>query len=220
MFEQRYLEDKMSEKKNTKNLVVSAYSMLSIFFGGLIAIVLFQIGLFLFDILTPGEFFPTNVLGMEVSMYPEEIEVWKDQTSKYSVFGIEGILTVYEPNAAVFICSNLIPISLYVSLLVIVILIRKIIGTIHVGNPFTKENGIRIRIISMLIIFLPVWIVLLRYIIKFNLPENLTINGMGIYMHAFRFDFISTLTIGLVVMAIGEVFITGAKLKEESELTV
>lgn len=220
MFGQSYLEDKMGDSKQTKKVVVSAYSMLSIFFGGLIAIILLQIGLFLFDIFTPGEFLPTNVLGMEVYMYPSEIEVWTDQSSKYSVHGIEGILTVYEPDAAVFICSNLIPLSVYASLLIIVFLIRKIIGTIHMGNPFTKENGKRIRMISLLIIFMPVWITLLRYVVKLNLPEGLTINGMEISMHAFRFDFISVLTIGLIVLAIGEVFVAGAKLKEESELTV
>lgn len=209
----------MEEKKKTRSAVVGAYSMLSIFFGGLIAITLLQIGLFLLGIFTPGEFLPA-FSGMEVTMNPNEVEVWTDQSSKYSVFGIEGILTVYEPNMPVFICSNLIPISVYASLLVIVFMIRKIIGTIQSENPFTVKNGNRIRIISLLIIFVPLFVALLRYIIKLSLPANLTINGMGIAMHAFRFDFMSTLTVGLIVMAIGEVFIAGAKLKEENELTV
>lgn len=209
----------MEEKKKTRSAVVGAYSMLSIFFGGLIAITLLQIGLFLLGIFTPGEFLPA-FSGMEVTMNPNEVEVWRDQSSKYSVFGFEGILTVYEPGMAIFICSNLIPISVYASLLVIVFMIRKIIGTIQSGNPFTVKNGNRIRIISLLIIFVPLFAALLRYIIKLSLPENLTINGMGIAMHAFRFDFMSTLTVGLIVMAIGEVFIAGAKLKEENELTV
>ncbi|MBI1937215.1 MAG: DUF2975 domain-containing protein [Ignavibacteriales bacterium] len=210
----------MKEKKKTGTAVVSAYSLLSIFFGGLIAITLLQIGLFLLGIFSPGRFLPTFPNGMEVTLNPNEVEVWTDQSSKYSVFGIEGILTVYEPNMPVFICSNLIPISVYASLLVIVFLIRKIIGTINRGSPFTVKNGNRIRIISMLIIFVPLFVVLLRYIIKLSLPADLTINGMGIAMHAFRFDFISTLTLGLIVMAIGEVFVAGAKLKEENGLMV
>ncbi|MEW6195361.1 MAG: DUF2975 domain-containing protein [Bacteroidota bacterium] len=209
----------MEDKKQTKKAVVGAYSMLSIFFGGLIAIILLQIGLFLIGIFTP-EFLPTHPIGMEVTMNPREVEVWTDQSSKYSVFGIEGVLTIFEPSAVVFICSNLIPISLYVSLLVIVFLIRKIIGTIHSGNPFTIVNGKRIRIISLLIIFIPLFIALLRYVIKLNLPANLAINGMKITMHAFQFDFVSTLTLGLIIMAIGEIFVAGAKLKEENELTV
>lgn len=209
----------MEEKKKTGTAVVSAYSMLSIFSGGLIAITLLQIGLFLLGIFTPGEFLPA-FSGMEVTMYPNEVEVWTDQSSKYSVFGIEGILTVFEPNMPVFICSNLIPISVYASLLAVVFLIRKIIGTIHKGNPFTVKNGNRIRIISLLIIFVPLFVALLRYIIKVNLPDDLAINGMGIAMHAFRFDFMTTLTLGLIVMAIGEVFVAGAKLKQENDLTV
>lgn len=210
----------MEEKKKTGTSVVGAYSMLSIFFGGLIAITLLQIGLFLLGIFSSGGFLPTSPNGMEVTLNPNEVEVWTDQSSKYSVFGIEGILTVFEPNMPVFICSNLIPISVYASLLAIVFMIRKIIGTIHKGNPFTVKNGNRIRIISLLIIFVPLFVALLRYIIKVNLPDDLAINGMGIAMHAFRFDFMTTLTLGLIVMAIGEVFVAGAKLKQENDLTV
>jgi hypothetical protein len=102
-----------------------------------------------------------------------------------------------------------------------IILLRKIVNTVINGDPFIPENGKRLRIISLIVIFLPLIIQLIVWFVTKHAISKLQFPSWGI-----RFDFldnsslITYIAIGIFVFIVSEVFRIGISLKEEQELTV
>ncbi|MDR3609322.1 MAG: DUF2975 domain-containing protein [Ignavibacteriaceae bacterium] len=204
----------------TKNGNLSAktiYSLLSIALGMNIGLLLIIIFMLFSSFFSPG-----------VIRYFSNIPVlinfnnglgWKMQNG--DLINMHGSLKLansyYGINLLISICQMLI----LLGSVNCIILLRKIVNTVIAGDPFVPQNGKRLRIISLIIIFLPIIIQLNVWVATKQAISALQYPRWGI-----RFDFldnsslITYIVIGIFVFIVSEVFRIGISLKEEQELTV
>jgi hypothetical protein len=96
--------------------------------------------------------------------------------------------------------------------------LRKIFATLTQADPFVASNAGRIRIIGFVLISTPLVGALLDTITN-QFVQKYFVAGKHSFL--FRYDpELSWVFTGLVILVIAEVFRTGAKLKEEQDLTI
>ena len=144
----------MGTSDNSQKAIKGTYSLLSIVFGGMIALLLLQTFFFAYDLFTPKSFIPA-FWGLNVTLSPQEFDLLEKGLAKYSIVGMEGSLVIYDPGFWIALLSHIIPFIIIGSLSTVVYLLRKMIRTIYDGQPFIVENGKRMRKIALLIILVP-----------------------------------------------------------------
>lgn len=96
--------------------------------------------------------------------------------------------------------------------------LRKIFATLTQADPFVASNAARIRIIGFVLISFPLVSALLGTITNQFVQKHFVAGKNALL---FRYDLeLSWVFTGLVILVIAEVFRTGAKLKEEQDLTI
>ncbi len=100
----------------------------------------------------------------------------------------------------------------------IVLWLKKIFKSLETGNFFIRENGIYIKKIAYAVIGISLLPPLIDYFINLQLVDALKIEGV-IFKARLSFDFRS-LFLALLIFVIAKVFIKGAEIKEENDLTI
>lgn len=142
-----------------------------------------------------------------------------DNISDASLALDSGKLTFNHQSSKQIIGFNLVFMWLGFSIsLTITYLLRRLFKSLTQNNPFIVENAQRLRLISFLIMLIPVTSFAHDAVVNWFLKQNFLLDGSGIRSHL-SID-LKTLFVGLVVLVIAEIFRVGARLKEEQELTV
>ena len=107
----------------------------------------------------------------------------------------------------------LLALAAYVAGLVVVFnRLRRVFGTLTLGDPFHPDNVARLRVIGLALIGLELTGDLLRMILAFVFPAR--VNGGGLSLNLTAWFAI------LVVFVLAEVFREGARLRRDAELTI
>lgn len=129
-----------------------------------------------------------------------------------------GTLRFESSNAPLMAFYLWIATAVLAVLLVVFQQLRKIFRSLTDGDVFTPANAFRIRIIGLFVIFGEIAATLLEFLAQHYIRARFETTGLVL-----RADFaadLSTIFGGLVVLAIAEVFRTGAKIKEDQDLTI
>ncbi len=100
----------------------------------------------------------------------------------------------------------------------IVFWLKKIFKSLETGNFFIRKNGIYIKKIAYAVIGITLLPALIDYFVNLQLVDVLKIEGV-IFKARLSFDFRS-LFLALLIFVIAKVFIKGAEIKEENDLTI
>ena len=101
---------------------------------------------------------------------------------------------------------------------VVLILLRRIFTTMMVGTPFLPENVLRIRWLGWIVIVAAVVEQIIKVGLGLLVLDNVNSTGLDI---DYRFDLnLAALFLGLIILALSEVFRHGMNLQAESDLTV
>jgi hypothetical protein len=103
----------------------------------------------------------------------------------------------------------------------ILIQLRNFLETLEVGDPFTKENAGRIRIIGLVIIASELGIKLMMIGGAAIIHAAVRIEGASLIWGELISAFsLPSIFLGIVVLIIAEIFRLGVKMKEDQELTI
>lgn len=97
-------------------------------------------------------------------------------------------------------------------------LLIKIFAGLKEGDFFAQKNGLRIRNIAYTILGITLFTELVLYLVSVHIANTYEIAGIQLKRHT-DIDF-TLLFFGLMLLVLSEVFIRGARLKEEQELTI
>ena len=103
--------------------------------------------------------------------------------------------------------------------LLIIFHLRKIFATIVSGDPFSMENSKRIRLIGWAVIVASVLKALLSFLIGLYFSTLINLPGLTLTANM-RLEDLSGVFVGVIILILAEVFQHGARLQEESNLTV
>ncbi len=103
--------------------------------------------------------------------------------------------------------------------LLIVFHLRKIFSTIAGGDPFSMENSKRIRVIGWTVIAASVLKALLSFFLGLYFSTLVDLPGLVLTANLRLTDF-GGVFVGITILILAEVFQHGARLQEESNLTV
>ena len=103
--------------------------------------------------------------------------------------------------------------------LLIIFHLRKIFATIAGGDPFSMENSKRIRLIGWAVIVASVLKALLSFLIGLYFSTLINLPGLTLTANM-RLEDLSGVFVGVIILILAEVFQHGARLQEESNLTV
>ncbi|WP_174299246.1 DUF2975 domain-containing protein [Caulobacter sp. S45] len=90
--------------------------------------------------------------------------------------------------------------------------LRRVFGTLTLGDPFHPDNVARLRVIGLALIGLELMGYLLRMTLAFVFPGRVTGGGLTLNLTAWFAI--------LVVFVLAEVFREGARLRRDAELTI
>jgi len=100
----------------------------------------------------------------------------------------------------------------------IVFWLRKIFKLLEIDNFFIRQNGVYIKQIAFAVLGIALLPDLVNYFINLQVMESLKIENV-IFKARLSFDF-RTLFLALLIFVIAKVFIKGAEIKEENDLTI
>ncbi len=100
----------------------------------------------------------------------------------------------------------------------IVLWLKKIFKGLETGNFFIRKNGIYIKKIAYAVIGIAILPVLIDYFVNLQVVNSLKIDNV-VFKARLSFDFRS-LFLALLLFVIAKVFIKGAEIKEENDLTI
>ncbi len=107
----------------------------------------------------------------------------------------------------------LLALAVYVAGLVVVFnRLRRVFGTLTLGDPFHPDNVSRLRVIGLALIGLELMGYLLRMTLAFVFPGRVSAGGLTLNLTAWFAI--------LVVFVLAEVFREGARLRRDAELTI
>ncbi|MCP4149285.1 MAG: DUF2975 domain-containing protein [bacterium] len=116
---------------------------------------------------------------------------------------------------------------LFGAIIFVLQLLRKLIDSLKAGTPFIKENARRLRWIGWTIIVFRLFLWAYNWIIEGLLDLRLMVAENPLISDVSDGDMIrfnptsfSLIVVGLIVLAIAEVFKAGTEMKEEQELTI
>jgi hypothetical protein len=96
--------------------------------------------------------------------------------------------------------------------------LRQVVSTAAEGDPFVPENGSRIRALGWVVLVGEVLKAVVSFASSSYLHQQVSLPGMTVEP-CFNFQW-STIFLGLVILAIAEIFRAGATMREEQALTI
>lgn len=141
-------------------------------------------------------------------------------TTSYITNGI-GSLTLQPSSYKLELYFSAYNLVLNFSILISLFLLIKIIRSVLQGNPFHRNNGKRLKIISAIAILIPVLLQYSADIAINNAIKSLSFTNITLHSEILgRSTLIVCILSGVLFFVISEVFRVGTSLKEENELTV
>ena len=157
---------------------------------------------------TPMEFTPAE------DTYSLTSEAWGTGTIHDAV-GVVG----FTDRSATFVALSTAKVLAYAAAsLVLLVLLRNILKTLSVGTPFVDANVGRIRAIGILIPVFGFLIQGLHWATSLIVMD--TVTAEGLHIEARLTPNLTYLFIGLVVVALAEVFRYGTHLQTDADLTI
>ncbi len=150
--------------------------------------------------------------------------VWLGETMKLRIETSGLVFSFTEgfsaPEAGtMFIFQFALVIPLLAMGLLIIFHLKKIFSTIAGENPFSMENSKRIRVIGWTVIAASVLKALLSFFLGIYFSTLVNLPGLVITANLRLTDF-GGVFVGIIILILAEVFQHGARLQEESNLTV
>ncbi len=102
--------------------------------------------------------------------------------------------------------------------LTMLVLLRRIFQTMVAGSPFVPANVPRIRWIGILVILVGVLAQVLRWTVNWLVESS--VSASGLHLEISIEPDLAIVFLGLVIVALAEVFAHGSRLQAESDLTV
>lgn len=138
-------------------------------------------------------------------------------SSEYPIVGVERIM-LHTDNEGGFSFTLIIPVLLISALIWILHVIRAFIKTVKQGDPFSRDNPRRIRMVGFIVMITEPVIAAFQYVYAYQY----------IYMLDFPYAEVEvapdinlmTIFLGLILFVIGHVYDVGVTLREENELTI
>ena len=129
-----------------------------------------------------------------------------------------GMATFNDPGPGLAIAAAATVIAGAAAALFALVLLRRIFDTMTIGTPFLPENATRIRWLG----FIAIGVAVVEQVIEIGLGllvlDNVSSSGLDIDYH---FDLnLGAVFVGLIILALAEVFRHGTSLQAESDLTV
>ena len=129
-----------------------------------------------------------------------------------------GMAVFNDPGPGLAIAAAATVIAGAAAALFALVLLRRIFDTMTIGTPFLPENATRIRWLG----FIAIGVAVVEQIIEIGLGllvlDNVSSSGLDIDYH---FDLnLGAVFVGLIVLALAEVFRHGTSLQADSDLTV
>jgi hypothetical protein len=100
----------------------------------------------------------------------------------------------------------------------IILMLRRLFGNLKVGDFFVKANGTILKRIAYSIIGISLFLSLFQYAISSYLFAHLRIEDV-VLKRAANLD-TRTLLFGIMILVVATIFIKGAEMKEEQDLTI
>ena len=159
-------------------------------------------------------------LGLPLRFTPEA-EAYRITSDAWGVGVIgraEGAVEFEDPGP-VLVAWAIVVVGIWAApALTILILLRRILRTIVAGNPFSAENGPRIRWIGILALATGVILQVTQWVGARFLMSSVAADGLLLERTAQADP--SPVFFGLVIIALAEVFARGSRLQLESDFTV
>lgn len=100
----------------------------------------------------------------------------------------------------------------------IIYLLQKIFKSLKTGTFFIRRNGIYIKRIAYAVLGIALLPDFINYLINIYIADKLNISGI-VFKASYNFD-LRTTFLALLIFVIAKVFIRGAELKEDHDLTI
>ena len=202
--------------KKVKNLSAKTiYSLLSFTLGMIILLLGINIAALIYSIFSSRSIVLDPFANIPVQLNFQKHLQWS------GIVDTRGSLLLWDSFRGVKIFLSICNILVMFGSVYIILTLRKIIKTVIAGDPFIPQNGKRLKLIAMIIFFLPFVIQLFSWIVTKQAISQLQFPDIAI-----GFDFLNNgklstyLIISLFLYVISEVFRIGTSLKEEQEFTV
>ncbi len=208
----------MEEKKNKYPGLKVIYSILSFLWGSILALLILWTGLFLYSLVFAKEYMPI-MWGLTANLNLQALGVATKLTENIWLSSAESSIIVFEPSFGLSLYSYLYMLIVAGSFGYVILITRKIISSVLDGNPFKKINGIRLRIIGIILIAVPIVLQFVSHIVL-NSISIVGTKGINSYSSSFGTYTSAGFVFGLLFLVIAEVFSIGVKIKEEQDLTV
>ena len=200
--------------KKVKHLSAKTiYSLLSIALGMNILLLGVNIALLIYSIFSSRAIDPFAKIPVQLN--------FQKQLQWSGIVDTHGSLLMWDSFHSVKIFLSFCNILVTFGSVYVILILRKIIKTVIAGDPFIPQNGKRLKLMAMIIFFLPLVIQLFSWIVTKQVISQLQFPTIAI-----GFDFLDNgnlrtyLITSIFLYIISEVFRIGTSLKEEQELTV
>ncbi|MDH5372392.1 MAG: DUF2975 domain-containing protein [Acidimicrobiia bacterium] len=151
---------------------------------------------------------------VDADAYPLISESWGNGQISRAV----GTATFDDPSFGLAIAAAAAVIAGVVAAFIVLILLRRIFGTMVVGTPFLTENVTRIRWLGFIVIGAAVVEQIIQIALGLIVLDNVSSTGLDI---AYHFDLnLAAVFVGLIILSLAEVFRYGMTLQADSDLTV
>ncbi len=205
--------------KTRKNLAAKIiYSSLSLTWGMSLALLVANLIMYIISLFTSFPF--PSIYQFTVNVSSNKQDILFKTANQFFVGSKSYSFLIQSASRGIMFLADLCNFIVLAALAYFIFLTRKIIITVINGNPFINENGIRIKILSGILVAVPIILDVISRIVANSIIQNVksanfTMNPEGIGMVRDVLIFI-----GLFLFVLSEVFRIGTSLKEENELTV
>lgn len=169
----------------------------------------------------------TNLRKIEISLPPKE---WDFKTKNYLMITgsnpdaylryVHGEFETHNSPISLFVFVHLYDLWLFAGFFAVAYLLRKFIKAISKDNIFTISNIKTLKLLSFIIILVPIVDQIMQNFILFPLIKDLIFeSGTRVAMPQNIYTSIA-IVVGCIILAITKIIETGIKLKEENDLTV
>lgn len=204
----------------------SAYSFLSIAWGGSLAATALYIGLPIYSFIMSSPLPIWYDLKVRITP-PVEVVNSFSGNNNYSLDLSSANIMIMNPSLLTEILGMFLPIIMWSSITLGIFLLRKIIRNVHDGKQFCIENIKYTRWIAWIIIIIPHLMNLIKNILINSIPANTIVNGFKIHkqisgpIQVLNFALVPEyILLGMIIFVFAEVFKEGNKIKQENDLTV
>ena len=206
--------------KKFKNLSAKTiYSLLSLALGMKIMVLALNIAMLIYSFFSKGALDAFSSIPILVRLNTQGGYHTIENTA--FIDSMYGSLSFFRSFVGAKILFSFCQMISTVGTIICLILVRRIIQTVIGGDPFTQQNGKRLKLMAMIIFLLPLLLHLISSVVANNVISQLKFPDIAIgYDFWDKGNLSTSLFAGLFLFVISEVFRIGTSLKEEQELTV